>query len=346
METSKLKHIVEAFNGARIAVVGDFFLDKILRIDPELNEPSVETNLTAYQITQKILEPGAAGTITNNLSCLKVGKIYAVGAIGKDGEGFELINRLKEQGIDDTFLLQNQKWVTPSYIKPFLKFEDRLEEINRLDVKNRTTLPPEIETILVQNLYDVSNRVDAIIILDQLGIEKTGVITPAVIEALSDIAQTNPHIHMVVDTRTRPFSFKNILLKCNHLEAIKAVSPDYTGQIDMDIIKHCAEVMHKNTGKSVLITCGERGITVLDDNRFQLIPSVQVDGEIDICGAGDAATAGLVSALCASADLFEAALIGNLAASVTIKQIGKTGVASQEDIKRAWQSYTQRGNES
>jgi bifunctional ADP-heptose synthase (sugar kinase/adenylyltransferase) len=345
MDIVRLENILDAFVDIRVAVIGDFFLDKILQIDPQLNEPSVETDLTAYQITQKILEPGAAGTITNNLSHLKVGKIYAVGAVGVDGEGFELANRFKELLIDDSYLIRNQDWFTPTYIKPFLKFENKLEEINRLDIKNRKKLPTEIEERIIENIYHVSTDVDAIIILDQLGEERTGIVTARVKEALSDIAGTKPEIIMFADSRARPSVFKNIMVKCNQFEAINSVYPDYTGEYDKRTIARCAEKIREITGKNVYITCGDKGITALDDTVCQLIPAVKVEGDIDICGAGDAATAGLVGALCAGADMFEAAIVGNLAASVTVRQIGKTGVATKVDIIKAWQQYTKKTSE-
>jgi rfaE bifunctional protein kinase chain/domain len=346
MDIVRLENILDKFVDIRVAVVGDFFLDKILQIDPQLNEPSVETNLTAYQITQKILEPGAAGTITNNLSHLNVGKIFAVGAIGVDGEGFELTNRFKKLRIDYSYLIRNQDWFTPTYIKPFLKFKNKLEEINRLDIKNRKKLPTEIEERIIENIYHVSKDIDAIIILDQLGEERTGVITMNVKEALSDIAKTKPEILMFADSRAHPLTFKNIMVKCNQFEAINSVYPDYTGEFDKDTIAHCAEKIRDATGKNVYITCGDEGITALDDTACQLIPAVKVAGEIDICGAGDSATAGLVSALCAGADMFEAAIVGNLAASVTVRQIGKTGVATKDAIMRAWQQYPKQTSKS
>ena len=56
-----------------MTVAGDLFLDRWYEIDEQLNEPSVETGLTAYQIVRKRSEAGAAGTVLNTLSELGVG---------------------------------------------------------------------------------------------------------------------------------------------------------------------------------------------------------------------------------------------------------------------------------
>ena len=74
----------------KIAVIGDFFLDNYLIIDPSLAEISLETGKTANQVVQIQHSPGAAGSVTSNLSTIGVGQIFAIGAIGEDGAGYDL----------------------------------------------------------------------------------------------------------------------------------------------------------------------------------------------------------------------------------------------------------------
>ena len=62
------------------------------------------------------------------------------------------------------------------------------------------------------------------------------------------------------------------------------------------------------------------------------VPAIPVEGPIDPVGAGDSASAGLVSALTCGAPLPEAAALANLVASVTVRKIGVTGTASPTEI--------------
>ena len=50
----------------------------------------------------------------------------------------------------------------------------------------------------------------------------------------------------------------------------------------------------------------------------------------DVTGAGDTVIASFVSAVCAGADLDEAAAIANAGAGVTVKEIGTVSVSSKE----------------
>ena len=62
----------EAQGEETVGVLGDLFLDRYLDIDPALNEPSVETGLTAHQVTKVRSYPGAAGTVITTEAAIRV----------------------------------------------------------------------------------------------------------------------------------------------------------------------------------------------------------------------------------------------------------------------------------
>ena len=70
-----------------------------------------------------------------------------------------------------------------------------------------------------------------------------------------------------------------------------------------------------------------------DDRRH--VPGIRVPGPVDIVGAGDSVTAGIVASLAAGATYTEAGLVGNLAASITVRQLGVTGTASPVQLLEA-----------
>ena len=53
----------------------------------------------------------------------------------------------------------------------------------------------------------------------------------------------------------------------------------------------------------------------------------------------------MVSALCAGATWQEAAELGNLCASVTIRKIGQTGTSSQEEVLTQYRRFCKREDE-
>ncbi len=61
-----------------------------------------------------------------------------------------------------------------------------------------------------------------------------------------------------------------------------------------------------------------------------------VAGPVDVVGAGDSATAGIVASLLAGATRVEAAAVGNLVASITVQQLGTTGTATPKQVLDRW----------
>ncbi len=349
MDLARLQKILDHFPSEKIAVIGDYFLDRYLLIDPALHEPSLETGLTAYQIVGKRRSPGAAGTVVNNLRALGVGTIYAVGMTGVDGEGLELRMELTKLGVELEHLYAVEERYTPAYIKPMLLEKDAAgriveRELNREDIKNRAPLPPWVEFQIEKTLDTVAGEVDAIMVMDQVTQQNCGVITDRVREKIAELGRKNKPKIIYADSREQIARFSEVLIKCNHFEVVAPFYPEYdrisgtakTEEPSEAIIEECGRKMMERTGRTVFVTLGSRGQWVFSPEGVAKVPAVLVEGPIDICGAGDATSSGIVAALCAGAGFAEAALVGNLVASITIRQLGTTGTASPRQVLEAF----------
>jgi rfaE bifunctional protein kinase chain/domain len=334
MDTKRLTELLDGFTRASIAIIGDFFLDKYLIIDPALDEPSLETGLTAYQIVDKRPSPGAAGTVSSNLAALRVGRLVALGAVGDDGEGYELRQGLRARGIEDDHLLVRGDLFTPTYTKPMVidpRAPGGEREINRLDVKWRTETPHDVETEVLAQLDALLPDLDAVVIADQVQERNHGVITDRVRAGLAERARAHPGVVFFADSRSHITEFRHIIIKPNAAEAARAAGADEELASPRDAMPHARRMMEL-TGRPVFVTLGPNGMLVAEESGCEHVPGVAVEGEIDIVGAGDSAVAGAVSALCAGADCVEAALVGNLVASITIQQLGTTGIATPAQV--------------
>ena len=293
-----------------ITVLGDYCLDKYLYINETKDEKSLETGLIAYQVTKKGLYPGAAGTVVNNLRSLKV-QTLCVGVIGDDGEGYELLNALKKIGADTSFMITDENRCTSTYTKPMRGGV----ELNRLDFKNFTLMSSQTEKKLIENIYAAVSKSNAVIVLDQFIEENCNTVNANIREEIAVIAKKYPDLIIYADSRAYINLFKNIMVKCNNHE-----------------IKDNGESMFKKNKKPVFVTMGEEGSIVFDKDGERKIAAVKVEGPIDICGAGDACTSGIVLGMALGASPEIAARLGNIISSITIKQIGVTGVATQEQV--------------
>jgi len=333
MNEERLNELLDRFPHLHVLVVGDFFLDRYLIIDRRLSEVSLETGLEAYQVVEVRCTPGAAGTVTSNLRALGV-QVTALGVIGDDGEGYELGRGLAESGVNIEPLIERADLFTPTYTKPIVREPDGQEhEIQRLDIKNRSPLPADVQDQVIAHLQRLVPKVDAVIVADQVQERNCGVITDRVRDEIGYLALTYPDKIFAADSRERIGLFRHVIIKPNRREAILAVRPDWKGDFNLEVARECGAELFRRNQKPVFLTAGHHGILLLSKKGCQHVPAVPVEGEIDIVGAGDSVMAGLVSALGSGAEPDEAALLGNVVASITIQQIGTTGTASPAQMR-------------
>ena len=332
LTAGRLDEILSRFGDCRIAVLGDFFLDRYWDINPDWEELSVETGLPAYQVAAVRCSPGAAGTVVANLASLGAGRLDAIGFTGDDGEGFELRRGLKELNCNIDQLHTAADRFTPTYTKPRDVNEPGLAgEHSRLDTKNRRATPEDIEQAVIESLSAIVSDFDAVIVLDQVEATGCGVVTEQVRLHLGNVAKAHPDVIFWADSRRHVDQFENMIIKPNEFETIGRTDPQPGEVVGVDQLQEHAQQLHEQTGRPVFITRGAGGMSVFDADWHD-VPGVNVAGEIDTTGAGDSVTAGCVLALCSGASPVEAAVIGNLVASLTVQQLAVTGTATCEQL--------------
>ena len=345
MPPERLDELLQQFGRLRVGVIGDFFLDKYLDVDPALAEYSIETGKTAHQVVGVRHSPGAAGTVVCNLAALGARTMHAIGFTGDDGRAYELRKDLNELGCGVEHLHCDPSRMTPTYLKPRDVDDAGLAgEHSRYDTKNRTATSGNLEQQLVNSLDGLLPQLDAVIALDQVEEPECGVITGGVRDTLSSRAAQHPHVVFWADSRVRIRQFKNVIIKPNQFEALGMENPPPGTEIDLAQLGHAIERLRVETGGPICATRGADGMLVTDPELTR-VPGFRVRGSIDPTGAGDSVTAGAVLALAAGAQLDEAALVGNLVASITIQQLATTGTARPEQLRERLAAWNEQPKE-
>lgn len=328
MNHSRFEQLTNRYSSLRIAVVGDVCLDRYLEIDPERPEVSVETGLPVYNVTNVRSQAGAAGTIVNNLVALGVRRISVVGFAGKDGEGYELLRALRTlHGVHLEHFIETPNRRTFTYTKPMLG----ARELNRLDLKNWTPTPHDVEKKIVGAVHALAREVDAFIVMDQVDVAESGVVTAGVRAALGEIAAQHRTLPILADSRRSLRGWPPVTMKMNAKELGIFLGRDLA---DLAQVPAAAAALAAQTERPVFITLAEDGMVgATPESATHRASALPVRGEIDIVGAGDAVSANLAAALAAGAEVGEALELANTAASIVIHQLGTTGVATIDDLR-------------
>ena len=334
MTPERLDLLTRQYRSLRIAIVGDFCLDRYLEIDPSRSEISIETGLPVYNVAHVRSQPGAAGTILNNLVALGIPQIYPVGFAGEDGEGFELVRSLAAKpGVGLDHFVQTPLRRTFTYTKPLLMEPGKVPvELNRLDFKNWSATPQPVREQIQRAVAALASSVDAMILLDQVDAADTGVITREVLQAIDTVASSRPNLFIMADSRRSLRNYPPVSLKMNAAEFRTMTS--LPAAPSLETLKQAAIDWARKQGRYVFVTLAEAGIVGASPKGEAVhVPALPVRGEIDIVGAGDSVTANLTAALSAGASLTEALEVAMLAASIVVHQLGTTGTATVDQLR-------------
>ncbi|MBI3881311.1 MAG: carbohydrate kinase [Verrucomicrobia bacterium] len=335
MTPQRFQQIIARYASLRLAVVGDFCLDRYLEIDPARGEMSIETGLPVHNVVNVRAQPGAAGTILNNLVALGIGELVPVGFCGDDGEGFELRRALGAlPGVEMEHFVTSAERRTFTYCKPLVLDPGQTpRELNRLDSKNWTPTPAAVEQRLAATVSDLAVTADAIIVMDQVDVAGTGTITGVMRETLRDVARDHPQLRIVADSRRGLKGWPPVTLKMNAAEL--GALTQHRGDLGAEEVKRLAAALAREHGRDVFVTMAAEGIVGADaDGKVEHVRALPLRGPIDVVGAGDSVTANLAPALAAGATLREAIEMAIVASSIVVHQLGTTGTAG---VKQIWE---------
>jgi sugar/nucleoside kinase (ribokinase family) len=221
--------------------------------------------------------------------------------------------------------------VTPTYAKPMIRGYESEQEDPRLDFQDDRDLDAAEEGGLLASLRLLAADVDGVVCIDQIEDDHGGIVTRGVREALAAIGAARARLPILADSRGRIGHFTNVCVKANRLEIAHALGRDQPPATVADLLA-CGTALSRRTGRVVFVSAGSQGMGCADGERVEHVPAVPITGPTDPVGAGDAASAGLVSALAAGASLGEAMAFANAVAAVTVRKLGVTGTASPAEV--------------
>src|SRR5262249_7180200 len=163
-------------------------------------------------------------------------EIRVVGYCGDDGEGYELRRALSAQpGVRLECFLTVDSRRTPVYCKPLVIVAgEPPRELNRLDSKNWTKTPESLSQELGLRVADVARQVDALLVLDQVDLSETGVVTASVRAAAHAALRNHDALIVLADSRRGLQEFPPLGFKMNAAELGRMTG---TQGGDWDVVK-------------------------------------------------------------------------------------------------------------
>lgn len=320
---ARLFALLDRFTDARVLVVGDLTVDEFLTGQVERVSREAPVLILRHETTRQI--PGGGANSVYNLAKLGA-QVKAVGLIGKDEQGRALRSIFESAQIDTTGILidPDRPTVTKTRISGHAR-QSVTQQIVRIDRKSDDLPDPALQLQLAEYISSQIGDVNAIVCSDY----GDGTLTPPVIQAALQ------HTRSIVDAQTNLGRYQGASVFTPNLpEAEQAVGYAIASPESLD--RAGQDLLNLTQAQHVLITRGEEGMSLFDRASQQVIPAFNRTDVYDVTGAGDTVAAALTLGLIGGATLWEAAVLGNLAASIVVRQFG-TATTSPQEMKAALQ---------
>jgi D-beta-D-heptose 7-phosphate kinase/D-beta-D-heptose 1-phosphate adenosyltransferase len=314
----RLKTLLTAAEGRRVAVVGDAMLDVYLRGDVERISP--EAPVPVVRIRERKLALGGAANVANNIVTIGA-RCELVSAVGDDLAGATLRDMLRQVRTDTRSLVAVGRPTTTK-----TRVVARSQQMVRYDEEDDSDLAgEEIERLLAALEVAVADA-DALVLEDY----NKGVLIPRVISKGIEWAKARG-IPIVVDPKYRNFfAYRGAtIFKPNRRELESALG----AAVDIDHPDSLPATFERLGVEHLLLTLGERGMALISsDGEVGRIPTTARE-VYDVVGAGDTVTAYLATILAAGGTPAESAVIANFAAGVEVGKLGAATVTPEEVLE-------------
>lgn len=316
MDKEKLVDLIKKIGESKILVIGDLALDEMVYGDTERISREAPVLILQHTHTKFIL--GGASNAAHNVSEINGGKVSVIGIIGDDYQANDLRNAFKEANIDCSSLIVDKcrKTITKTRISGSCS-HSITQQIVRIDRQTNAPISKETEAKMITEIEKLVPLHDAVILSDY----HIGTLTDNVIKAVVDIAKKYDK-KVIVDAQRDLGRYKGITSMTPNLPDTQKYVGMYLNNKE-DFLKAGNRLLNETGADAILITCGADGMVVVEpENKYTHIPVFNKAEVFDVTGAGDTVTAVYTLALAAGAEPVYAAIIGNIAAGVVVKQFG------------------------
>ncbi len=315
-DKEKLISIIKRLGDAKILVVGDLALDEMVYGDTERISREAPVLILQHTHTKFIL--GGASNAAHNVSKINNGKVSVIGVVGDDYQANDLKQAFLKADIDCSSLItdKERKTITKTRISGSCS-HSITQQIVRIDRQTNTPISKETEQKLIQEIERLVPEYDAIILSDY----HIGTLSDDIINAVISTAKKF-NKKVVVDAQRNLNRYYGVTSLTPNLPDTQKHVGFYL-RTKEDFLKAGAILLDQSGAEAVLITCGAEGMVVVDKNgNYTHIPVFNKAEVFDVTGAGDTVTALYTLALAVGAEPVYAAIIGNIAAGIVVKQFG------------------------
>jgi rfaE bifunctional protein kinase chain/domain len=313
--------VMQNFKGLKVVVVGDVIVDEYISCDP-LGMSEEDPTIVVTPISSRTFIGGAAIVAAHASSLGAHVKFFSV--VGDDPSAKFCRDELSKFGVEHHLLVDDSR---PTTLKQ--RFRSRSKTLLRVSHLAQRLIDESFQNELAAKLAKACSDADLLIFSDF----NYGTLPQGVVDQITAIAAKNK-TKIVADSQSSSqigdiSRFKNVdLLTPTEREARLALRNTEDGLVVIAELVCVAA----NAGAAI-VKLGEQGV-LLHARKGKTFETDQIpalnSAPQDVAGAGDCMLAASSLALTVGANMWEAGLLGSLAAAIQVGRVGNTPITQDE----------------
>lgn len=318
-----LKDSILQFDKVRVCVIGDLIVDEYINCHP-LGMSREEPTVVVTPIdTQKFL--GGAGIVAAHTAGLGA-TTTLITLIGQDGAGEWGSLKVQEYGVRLSAILDKKR---PTTLKQ--RFRSGNHTLLKISHLSQDEVTKNIQEQIVKTFESIASEIDLLILSDF----SYGVLNSHVSSRILAIAKENS-VLVAADSQT-----SSQIGNLSQFVGVDLITPtEVEARLELRDQSNGLAVIIENLrqstlAKSVILKLGADGVLLNGTDtenkpmRMDALPSFNPN-PIDTSGAGDSLLSAAALSLTLDRNLYKAALIGSLVASIQVGRIGNTPILREQ----------------
>ena len=323
VKVTQLSDYIEKFSNLKIAVIGDLIMDEYIICDP-LGMSQEDPTIVVTPIDNEVFI-GGAGIVAAHAASLGA-EVKLISVVGNDSL-CEKANEMLIKANVNPFLIKDEHRQTT--LKQ--RYRTREKTLLRVSHLHQSDINKHIQKIMIDEFRKIIFDIDLLVFSDF----NYGCLPDYVVNEMIQLAKENK-VFIAADSQSSSqigdiSRYRNVdLLTPTEREARIAVRDHNSGLVVL------AEYLRKKTDvKNILLKLGEEGVLIhafIEDEPGYLTDQIQAlkSNPKDVSGAGDSMLITSAMTLSLGGKIWQAALIGSVAAALQVSRLGNRPLEVEE----------------
>jgi rfaE bifunctional protein kinase chain/domain len=321
IKNSRLINLIKDFSSISVCVIGDLIVDEYITCEPlGMSQEDPTIVVTPVDTTQFI---GGASIVAAHAAGLGA-KVDFISIVGDDDMGVFSQDKLIEAGVIAHLIVDESR---PTTVKQ--RFRSKGKNLLKVSHLRQSAISPDLQNCIMENIASIINKVNLLVFSDF----NYGCLPQELVNKISSLAKEHG-VMLAADSQSS--SQTGDIARFSDMDLITPTEREArisTKNHEDGLVVLAEELRNQSLAQNILLKIGEEGVLIhasVSDGWLTDRVNALNNSPKDVAGAGDSMLISSALTLVSGGSIWEATIIGSIAAAIQVSRVGNTPLKSKE----------------